>query len=160
MLLSLCPVSWLSFNLVNLFLICFMRKVWYHQIWFQNYLGFIVSDLLYIHLENLLRFVWNHAKNFLRKLTYKLYLLQMVASSQRVFLHRFHFAKEGTDLTLDWTLVLNFYFTVGVTVFVYRSRALKSRGSYGNSALFLKRSQYISLDLYVLRKSQKAQCSS
>ena len=22
-----------------------MRKVWYHQIWIQNYLGFIVSDL-------------------------------------------------------------------------------------------------------------------
>ena len=25
-----------------------MRKVWYHQIWIQNYLGFIVSDLMYI----------------------------------------------------------------------------------------------------------------
>ena len=25
-----------------------MRKVWYHQIWIQNYLGFIVSDLTYI----------------------------------------------------------------------------------------------------------------
>ena len=25
-----------------------MRKVWYHQIWIQNYLGFIVSDLIYI----------------------------------------------------------------------------------------------------------------
>ena len=24
-----------------------MRKVWYHQIWIQNYLGFIVSDLIY-----------------------------------------------------------------------------------------------------------------
>ena len=23
-----------------------MRKVWYHQIWIQNYLGFIVSDLV------------------------------------------------------------------------------------------------------------------
>ena len=23
-----------------------MRKVWYHQIWIQNYLGFIVSDLM------------------------------------------------------------------------------------------------------------------
>ena len=23
-----------------------MRKVWYHQIWIQNYLGFIVSDLI------------------------------------------------------------------------------------------------------------------
>ena len=31
-----------------------------------------------------------------------------------------------------------------------------SLGFYGNSALFLKRSQYISLDFYVLRKSQKA----
>ena len=25
-----------------------MRKVWYHQIWIQNYLGLIVSDLMYI----------------------------------------------------------------------------------------------------------------
>ena len=25
-----------------------MRKVWYHQIWIQTYLGFIVSDLTYI----------------------------------------------------------------------------------------------------------------
>ena len=25
-----------------------MRKVWYHQILIQNYLGFIVSDLTYI----------------------------------------------------------------------------------------------------------------
>ena len=25
-----------------------MRKVWYHQIWIQNYLGFIVSDLMYM----------------------------------------------------------------------------------------------------------------
>ena len=41
-----------------------------------------------------------------------------------------------------------------------RSLALKSRGSYGNSVHFLKRSQYISLDFYVLRKSQKAKCGS
>ena len=26
-----------------------MRKVWYHKIWIQNYFGFIVSDLMYIH---------------------------------------------------------------------------------------------------------------
>ena len=25
-----------------------MRKVWYHQIWIQNNLGFMVSDLIYI----------------------------------------------------------------------------------------------------------------
>ena len=25
-----------------------MRKFWYYQIWIQNYLGFIVSDLMYI----------------------------------------------------------------------------------------------------------------
>ena len=31
-----------------------------------------------------------------------------------------------------------------------------SCGSYGNSTLFLKRSQYISIDFYVLRKTQKA----
>ena len=42
----------------------------------------------------------------------------------------------------------------------YRIRALKSRGSYRNSALFLKRSQYINLDFHVLRKSQKAKCGS
>ena len=43
---------------------------------------------------------------------------------------------------------------------ILRSRALKSRGSYGNSALFLKRSHYISLDFHILRKSQKAMCGS
>ena len=42
----------------------------------------------------------------------------------------------------------------------YRSRALKSRGSYGNSTLYIKKLQYISLDFYVLRKSQKAKCGS
>ena len=25
-----------------------MRKVWYHQIWIQNYFGFIMSDLMYV----------------------------------------------------------------------------------------------------------------
>ena len=70
-LLCLCPVGCLSFeklnwdsqqgrdiatsgrnkkiNCANLILICIMRKVWYHQIWIQTYLGFIVSDLMYIH---------------------------------------------------------------------------------------------------------------
>ena len=39
--------------------------------------------------------------------------------------------------------------------FVYRSRALKSCGSYGNSAFFLQGSQYIiSLDFYVLKMTQ------
>ena len=38
----------------------------------------------------------------------------------------------------------------------YRSHVLKSRGSYGNSTFFLKRSQYISLDFYELRKTHKA----
>ena len=42
----------------------------------------------------------------------------------------------------------------------YRNRALKSRGSYGNLTFFLKRSQYISLDVYLLRKTQKAKCGS
>ena len=42
-LLCLCPVGCLSsYSYI-------MRKVWYHQIWIQNYLGFIVSDLTYIH---------------------------------------------------------------------------------------------------------------
>ena len=31
-----------------------MRKVWYHQIWIQKYLGFIVSDLTYMRLHSLL----------------------------------------------------------------------------------------------------------
>ena len=26
-----------------------IRKVWYHQIWTQNYIGFIVSDLMKVH---------------------------------------------------------------------------------------------------------------
>ena len=55
----------------------------------------------------------------------------------------------------------NFPIWVFHTVFNYRSRALKNRGSYGKSALFLQRSQYISLDLYnVLKITQndKSQC--
>ena len=36
----------------------------------------------------------------------------------------------------------------------------RSCSSYGNSALFLKRSQYTSLHFYVLKKSQKAKCGS
>ena len=38
----------------------------------------------------------------------------------------------------------------------YRSRALKSRGSYGNSALFLKTSQHIRLDFQVLSRTAMA----
>ena len=33
-----------------------MRKVWYHQIWIQNNLGFIVSDLKYIPKTSLFLF--------------------------------------------------------------------------------------------------------
>ena len=67
-LLSLCPVGFLSLEKLNLespqgrdlatsgcnknnFQLCqsysyIMRKVWYHQIWIQNNLGFMVSDLI------------------------------------------------------------------------------------------------------------------
>ena len=38
----------------------------------------------------------------------------------------------------------------------YHNHALRSRGSYGYSALFLQRSQYISLDFYVLKKTENA----
>ena len=76
-LLSLCPVGCLSFEKLNWdsqqgsqqgrdlatsggneknFQLgqsysCIMRKVWYHQIWIQKNLGFIVSDLIYIAYE-------------------------------------------------------------------------------------------------------------
>ena len=60
--------------------------------------------------------------------------------------------------TKNVKIVFNRYINTFVTK--YRSRALKSRGSYGNSALFLKRSQYISLDFYVLRKTQNGKCGS
>ena len=53
-LLSFCPVGWLSiaelanrnFWLGQSYYV--MRKVWYHQIWIQNNLDFIVSDLIKI----------------------------------------------------------------------------------------------------------------
>ena len=32
-----------------------MRKVWYHQIWIQNTLGFMVSDLMYLDT------IWNES---------------------------------------------------------------------------------------------------
>ena len=51
-----------------------------------------------------------------------------------------------------WVLVM--------TKYIYSSRALKNHGSYGNSVLFLQRSQYISLDFYVLRKIQNGKCGS
>ena len=34
------------------------RKVWYHQIWIQNYLGFIVSDLNFSQLYDFLKLHW------------------------------------------------------------------------------------------------------
>ena len=40
-----------------------MRKVWYHQIWIQNYSGFIVSDLTYIPLRNLVTFLVQNTRN-------------------------------------------------------------------------------------------------
>ena len=68
----------------------------------------------------------------------------------------------GTKLLRDLVRIWNCGCLVFMESFLfkYRSHALKSRTSYGNSALFLKRSQYISLDFHVLRKSQKAKCSS
>ena len=66
-----------------------------------------------------------------------------------VVLHRTFFSAAVLDC---WTQAMFFS--------NYRNRALKSRGSYGNSALFLKRSQYISLDLYVLKKTQNGKCGS
>ena len=39
----------------------------------------------------------------------------------------------------------------------YRSRALKSRGSYGNSALFLQRPQYIKLRFLCTKEDSKLQ---
>ena len=66
-LLIFCPVSWVSFaetsqqgrklaksgSIKKKFQFCqsyfyVNRKVWYHQIWIPNNLGFIVSDLIYI----------------------------------------------------------------------------------------------------------------
>ena len=43
---------------------------------------------------------------------------------------------------------------------MYCIHTLKSCGSYGNSALFLQRSQYIGLHFYVLKKTQNCMCSS
>ena len=56
-----------------------------------------------------------------------------------VVLHRTFFSAAVLDC---WTQALFFS--------NYRNRALKSRGSYGNSALFRQRSKHISLDFYVL----------
>ena len=42
-MLCLCPVGCLSIVLILL--------VWYRQIWIQTFLGFIVSDLIYIHIN-------------------------------------------------------------------------------------------------------------
>ena len=69
----------------------------------------------------------------------------------------------GTTLLRDLVRIWNFGCWVFMKSFLfkYRSQAVKSRSSYGrNSALFLKRSQYISLYFCVLRKSQKAKCGS
>ena len=38
----------LEFSIFHFWSEYIMRKVWYHQIWIQNYLGFIVSDLIFM----------------------------------------------------------------------------------------------------------------
>ena len=52
----LCKVrtQWNIFLMGSFFYI--MRKVWYHQIWIQNYFGFIVWDLMYMLLWNYLQY--------------------------------------------------------------------------------------------------------
>ena len=50
--------------------------------------------------------------------------------------------------------------TKKIRAHIYRSRALKSRGSQLKSVLFLQRLQYISLYFYVVKKSKKAKCNS
>ena len=42
--------------------------------------------------------------------------------------------------------------------FYYLSRSFKSHGSYGNSPIFLQRSQYITLDFDVLKKTKNGKC--
>ena len=83
------------------------------------------------------------------------------------FLSDFFFTIQTFDsrISLDETAYngLNSFLNIAFTVAAllrYRSRALKNRGSYGNSTLFLQRLQYISLDFYVLRKTQNGKCSS
>ena len=49
-----------------------MRKVWYHQIWIQNYLGFIVSDLLYIPIYNIIFASFINLKYVLLKIAIKI----------------------------------------------------------------------------------------
>ena len=45
-----------------------MRKVWYHQIWIQNHLGFIVSDLTYMPTFRWVkRFLGKFPKNLANK---------------------------------------------------------------------------------------------
>ena len=83
------------------------------------------------------------------------------------FLLDFFFTIQTFDsrISLDETAhnglnsFLNIIFTVAAHL-KYRSCALKNPGSYGNTALFLQRSQYISLDFYVLKKTQNGKCSS
>ena len=41
-----CCILTQHFFLIRPILSYIMRKVWYHQIWIQNYLGIIVSDLI------------------------------------------------------------------------------------------------------------------
>ena len=64
-----------------------MMKVWYHQIWIQNYLGFIVSDLTYIHFSRPTGFLalqtahsWSTSKLVLFKTRSNLYVLRFVFS--------------------------------------------------------------------------------
>ena len=80
MLLCLCPVGCLNLEKVNWdsqqgrdlaisghnnkkfqsgqFYTYIIRKVWYHQIWIQNYFGSIMSGIIYI-LINLTLTIWN-----------------------------------------------------------------------------------------------------
>ena len=60
-----------------------MRKVWYHQIWIQNYLGFIVSDLVKIQVrlsknfDSILSLQSNFCKELIRTYIFRHFTYQV-----------------------------------------------------------------------------------
>ena len=70
-----------------------------------------------------------------------------------------HNVSQVVEFTFPWLFnksVQKIFFSK----IIYHSCALKSRGSQLKSVLFLQRSQYISLNFYVVKKPQKARCGS
>ena len=101
-----------------------IKKVWYHQIWIQTYLGFIVLILIYIsiHFEisGPLEQRQDATKKIIRPILFLYYEESLVSSNLNSNLLRFHCAHPNVNIVIPFLWVIS-------TVKLHNSNDLKPK---------------------------------